>query len=113
MYKIKIYTDRRNKEPFTEWLNSLEKVDRARIRTRLTRIITGNFGEYKHIDGKIYEIKFKNRSGYRIYYAFDDDTIVLLLNGGNKGSQEKDIEKAKLYWKDFIEQKIGTKNERL
>lgn len=58
MYKIKIYTDGKNKEPFTEWLNSLEIKDQARIDARIDRLRLGNFGEYKHIDGKIHELKF-------------------------------------------------------
>lgn len=107
IYTIDIYKDESGKEPFTEWIETLEKTDQARIDARLDRILAGNLGEYKHIDGQIYELKFKNHSGFRIYYGIDGKTLVILLNGGNKGTQNKDIMKAKTYWKDYITKKSG------
>lgn len=107
IHELEIYTSDKGKEPFTEWLVSLEKIDRARIKSRLDRVIAGNLGDYKHIEGDIYEFRFKNHSGFRIYYAIKGNTVVILLNGGDKDTQDNDIEKAKYYWKDYNKRKAG------
>ncbi len=79
----------------TQWLDSLDSSIRRRINQRITRIIDGNFGDYKKIDSEISELRFKFGSGYRIYYHQHGNTIILLINGGDKSTQSKDIEKAK------------------
>jgi putative addiction module killer protein len=107
VYEIEIYSDDKGKKPFTEWLESIEKADRARIKARLDRILIGNMGDYRHIESEIHELRFKNHSGFRIYYAKEDNTIVILLNAGNKDTQNKDIERAKYYWKDYNKRKAG------
>lgn len=84
-----------NKAPFVEWMNSLDKVTKARVQSRLTRLLENNFGDHKRIDNEISELRLKFGSGYRIYYTEVDNVIVLLINGGNKSTQSKDIEKAK------------------
>jgi putative addiction module killer protein len=112
VYEIKIYTDERGREPFTDWVDSLQVVDQARIDARLDRVASGNVGEYKPLGDGVYELKFKNHSGFRIYFGFDGNTIIILLNGGDKDTQNRDIEKAKSYWKDYNRLKVG-KNEKL
>ena len=82
-------------EPCLKWLTSLDKVTKARIKSRLTRLLEGNFGDFKKIDDEISELRFKFGSGYRIYYTEIDNVIVLLINGGDKSTQSKDIAKAK------------------
>ena len=83
------------KAPFIEWMDSLDNVTRIRIQSRLTRLLENNFGDHKKIDNEISELRFKFGSGYRIYYTEIDNIIVLLINGGNKSTQSKDINKAK------------------
>jgi len=78
-----------------EWLDSLDKTIKARIQSRLTRLIENNFGDHKKIDSEISELRLHFGSGYRIYYSEIDNIIVLLINGGDKSSQSKDIRKAK------------------
>ena len=58
-------------------------------------MLEGNFGDHKKIDNEISELRLKFGSGYRIYYTEIDNVIVLLVNGGNKSTQNKDIQKAK------------------
>ena len=70
---VKIAALENEKVPFIEWLNSLDKTAKARIQSRLTRLLENNFGDHKKID----------------------NVIVLLINGGDKSTQQKDIEKAK------------------
>jgi putative addiction module killer protein len=92
---IKIAQISNDKAPFTEWVDSLDKVTKSRVQSRLTRLLENNFGDHKMIDSEISELRLKFGSGYRIYYTEIDHIIVLLINGGDKSTQTKDIEKAK------------------
>lgn len=92
---IKIAQLASDKAPFIEWLDSLDKATKARVQSRLTRLLENNFGDHKKIDNEISELRLKFGSGYRIYYTEIDNIIVLLINGGDKSTQSKDIEKAK------------------
>jgi len=95
----------RDKEPFTDWLFSLRDiVTRHRIETRIDRIRYGNYGDYKRFQG-IVELRFDFGKGYRLYCGEDGHTLVVLLMGGDKSSQDKDIKKALEYWRDYHEQK--------
>lgn len=95
------------KEPFTEWMLSLDVATRNRILARILRVQTGCFGDYKFLDEGIFELRLCFGSGYRIYFGKDDGakTIIILLCGGNKDTQRKDIEKAKQYWRQHNERK--------
>ena len=92
---IKIAQLANDKIPFIEWKDSLDKTTKARVQSRLTRLLENNFGDHKKIDNEISELRLKFGSDYRIYYTEVDNIIVLLINGGNKSTQSKDIEKAK------------------
>ncbi|HXE95100.1 MAG TPA: type II toxin-antitoxin system RelE/ParE family toxin [Dongiaceae bacterium] len=83
-----------------EWLYLLrDKVAVYRIRARLDRVELGNFGTAKPIGAGVSELKIDHGPGYRVYYAMNGKTVVLLLIGGDKSTQHKDIETAKAYWK--------------
>ena len=102
LIKIVIYSTKTGKEPYSDWQDRLDKTTRAIVRNRLERIRLGNFGKAKVIKGSkdIWEIVLDFGPGYRIYYGKKGSTIILLLVGGEKKSQERDIEKAKQYWLD-------------
>lgn len=76
---------------------------RHRIRRRLDRVEIGNYGDYKPLGDGVYELKLHFGSGYRVYFAEYDEIIVILLCGGDKSTQSKDIEIAKTYWKELLE----------
>jgi len=100
---LKIYITSDGKQPYSEWLRNLrDTMTVARIRTRIDRIEEGNLGQYKSLGTGLFEFKFSFGPGYRVYFAVDGDKIVLLLSGGDKGSQRKDIEKAREYWTDYL-----------
>lgn len=104
MKNIRIYTDSKGKMPFDEWLSSIkDRVIKARIRARLDRVSLGNFGDYKLIAHNLWELRLQFGSGYRIYYTVFDDEIVILLCGGDKNTQSKDIKKAKSFLKELME----------
>jgi putative addiction module killer protein len=105
---LKIYETHLGKRPFDEWLDDLkDPMTKARVRARLDRVVTGNFGDSKSLGDGVYELRFTLGAGIRVYYGLDGDTLVVLLLGGDKSSQDKDILKAKEYWLDYQ----GEKNE--
>lgn len=88
------------KYPYIEWRNELDRSIRSIILTRIDRVSIGNYGDCTPIKGGggLAEIRIDVGPGYRIYYAeIEKDKIILLL-GGIKKNQRKDIEKAKEYW---------------
>ena len=99
---ITVYETEDGKQPYRDWLNSLrDKVAVARIRARLDRVEQGNFGDTRSIGSGAHELRFNFGSGFRVYFGQDGDTIVVLLAGGDKSTQVKDIERAQEYWADY------------
>ncbi|MEH1872599.1 type II toxin-antitoxin system RelE/ParE family toxin [Nostoc sp.] len=82
--------------PFSEWFDSLRD-----IRARLDRVEAGNLGDCKSVGDGVFELRIDYGSGYRIYFGQQDSTVVILLCGGDKSTQDKDIAKAKEYWEDY------------
>jgi putative addiction module killer protein len=99
---LRIYQDCNGREPFSDWIGTLTAGDRARVIVRLDRVETGNPGDHRSVGEDVYEFRFIFGSGYRVYYGEVDNTLVLLLCGGDKSSQKKDVKKAKAYWRDYI-----------
>jgi putative addiction module killer protein len=86
----------RTTQEFDDWLDNLRnRTAVLRISTRIDRIEQGNFGDTKVITEEISELRFFFGSGYRIYYTIQEKMIIILINGGDKSSQKKDIKKAK------------------
>jgi putative addiction module killer protein len=97
-----IYRTVSDKEPFTDWLNSLrDATTRRRILKRLLRLEQGTYGDFKPVGDGVNELRFFFGAGYRVYFAEDGDTIVVLLCGGDKDSQSRDIQQAKSYWQEY------------
>lgn len=86
----------RETEMYSKWFARLrDTVAKARILVRLRRMSLGNFGEYRELGDGVCELKFHFGPGYRIYYTVRNGEIVILLAGGDKSTQPRDIEKAK------------------
>jgi putative addiction module killer protein len=82
---------------FDKWLKNLkDPMNKARILARLDRVENGNFGDVKTIDSQISEMRFFFGGGFRIYYTMNGTKIVILLTGGDKSTQQQDINKAKM-----------------
>ena len=104
---IEAYSTVSGREPFTEWYESLrDKQTRMHILERLERIALGNFGDYEFIGEGVFELRFFFGSGLRVYFSQHKGSIILLLCGGNKQTQTKDIRRAKEYWKDYKERRL-------
>jgi putative addiction module killer protein len=80
---------------FNKWLSSVDVGSKRRILARFARIENGHFGDFKQIDTHLFELRFFFGGGLRIYYTFRNQQIVLLLAGGDKTSQDTDINHAK------------------
>ena len=99
---ILIFERADGKCPFQDWLLNLNDVKaRAIIRARLERIALGNLGDCKSIGGGISELRISYGPGYRVYIGFDGQRYVVLLCGGDKGSQKRDITKARVLWEEY------------
>jgi len=90
------------REPFTEWLNGLrDKLAQARIRIRLRQVQAGNFGDSEPVGEGVIELRVHVGAGYRVYCGRHGKAVVLLLCGGDKGSQTADIKRAKELWSEW------------
>jgi putative addiction module killer protein len=100
--EIKVYKTTEGKTPFFEWRNSFkDKIVRARINRRLERLEDGNYGDCKSVGDGVFEMRLHFGPGYRIYFGEVGAQVILLLLGGNKNGQTKDIQLAKQYWQEF------------
>lgn len=86
----------RQTEIFSKWLRALrDRRARVRIQARIDRLVAGNSGDIKPVGGGVLEMRIDYGPGYRVYFVKRGSKLVILLAGGDKGSQAKDIEKAK------------------
>lgn len=102
MIEIREYLTADGRSPFAEWLGDLrdQKV-RARVMVRINRVRLGNFGDCKPVGGGVLELRMTFGPGYRVYLAREGRSVVLLLCGGDKGSQDRDIERARQHWNEY------------
>ena len=102
MIDIRYYQSTEGKQPFTEWLQGLrDQQARARIQARLARVAVGNFGDIEPVGEGVMELRIDWGPGYRVYFGRLGQVIVLLLIGGDKRTQQKDIQRAKECFEDY------------
>jgi putative addiction module killer protein len=98
---VKEYATTKGQSPYREWLRRLDTRTRARIEARVFRIEQGNLGDTKIVGHGVWEVRIDFGPGYRVYFGLDGREIVILLLGGDKGSQKRDIKKAQEYWAEY------------
>ena len=92
-----VYADETGKEPFTDWLYNLrDSMGRKRILARVARLAHGNYGDCEPVGEGVSELRMLFGPGYRVYFGEDVRNTVVLLCGGDKGSQDQDI------WKEYL-----------
>lgn len=97
------YLTENGRNPFRDWLEELrDRQARAKIRVRLNRIRLGNLGDSKSVGDGVHELRIPHGPGYRVYFGRKGNTIVILLFGGDKKTQSKDIALAKQQWQDYL-----------
>lgn len=99
-YEILIYETASGNEPFNDWLDSIDNSVKGKVIARVDRLKKGLFGNAKALKDGLYELKFKNPA-FRIYYAIVRKQVVLLVSGGDKNLQSKDIKQAREYLEDY------------
>jgi putative addiction module killer protein len=104
--EIIYFEDSNGNQPAYDWVEKLkDKKTRVIIKGRIRRLEEGNLGYTRSVGQGLIELKIDYGPGYRVYLGFDGDTIIVILAGGDKSSQSKDIETAKARWSDYKERK--------
>ena len=102
MYAIRHYLTADEKDVYLDWLRKQRDMTaRMAIERRVNRVELGNFGDHKFCRDGVWELRIDVGVGYRVYYAVADKEVVLLLCGGDKRTQEVDINRACEYWQDW------------
>lgn len=100
MYEIRDYVTPDGRDVFREWHRKLRDAKaKLAVDRRVYRMEAGNFGDHKFCRDGVWELRIDVEPGYRVYYALSGNLIVLLLCGGDKGTQSADISRACEYWK--------------
>lgn len=99
---VLVYRDRDGRLPFDEWLRELRDANAvARVLSRIGRIRLGNLGDCKPVGGGVSELRVDYGPGYRVYFGQKGQTLLILLCGGDKRTQERDISQAQQHWGDY------------
>lgn len=99
--RVREYLTPQGKNPFRDWLGVLDAQTRARIQARVLRFSTGNLGDHKSVGSGVWEARVMFGPGYRIYFGKDGTSLIVLLVGGDKSSQARDIQRAAQFWSDY------------
>ena len=102
MYEILHYLTQSGKDVFMEWRHQLRDTkQKIAVDRRINRIELGNFGDHRFCRDGVWELRIDAGPGFRVYYAVAGTQVILLLCGGDKRSQDADIERACTYWHDW------------
>jgi len=113
MFEVKHYIADDGHDVFEDWRDRVkDRKARIAIDRRIYRAELGNFGDHKPCRDGVWELRIDVRQGYRVYYAIAGQTMILLLCGGIKRSQDADISKACEYWKDWQHSKLKQEKKR-
>jgi putative addiction module killer protein len=114
LFEVTRYRTRAGIEPFTEWLADLvDRQARARILARVERLGLGNFGDVRFVSGEVGELRVDWGPGYRVYFGRDGRTMVILLCGGDKRTQQKDIRRALELWQEYARRRDANRREEI
>ena len=107
MPEIRYYVAPEGGQPFAEWFARLESVARAKVTRAIVRLEQGNFSNVKSVGAGVFEYRIDFGPGYRVYFGQDGPALVILLTGGAKKRQQRDIDAAHGYWQDYKQAKRG------
>jgi putative addiction module killer protein len=103
--EVREYLDSGGRSLYATWFDSLNAEAAAKMTTAVTRISLGNFSNVKGVGSGVFEYKLDFGPGYRIYFGKDGETLVILLGGGTKKRQQRDINLAVANWQDYKRRK--------
>jgi putative addiction module killer protein len=103
--ELRYYLRSDGQSPFEDWFGDLDSVARAKVTVALARLGQGNIAGLKGVGAGVLEWRIDFGPGYRVYLGRDGETLVILLTGGTKQRQRRDIEDAKAMWADYRRRK--------
>ena len=105
MLKLREYQDTDGHSPFADWFSELDVTAAAKVTVAIARIEQGNHSNVKGVGEGVLEYRIDFGPGYRIYFGLDGEILVILLAGGTKKRQQRDIDAAKARWVDYKQRK--------
>lgn len=106
-FTIKEYITPDGVSYFAKWFDRLNAMAASKVRVAIARLEMGNLSNTKSVGAGVWEIKVDYGPGYRVYFGKDGDKILILLAGGTKKTQQKDIDKSQQLWSEFKKRKKG------
>lgn len=101
MIEVREYLDKEGRSPFARWFDQLNAAAAAKVASALVRMEQGNLSNVKGVGSGLFEYRIDFGPGYRVYFGKDGEDLVVLLGGGTKKRQQKDIGTAKRLWDDY------------
>ncbi len=105
MVEIREYINTKGRSPYAKWFDGLNARAAAKVATALVRMAQGNLSNAKGVGAGVSEYRIDFGPGYRVYFGKDGDTVIILLGGGTKKRQRKDIEAAQDLWREYKQRK--------
>ncbi len=106
VFQIVYYIESAGDSPFENWFTRLDRVAKAKITVAIARLEQGNTSNVKSVGGGVLEYKLAFGPGYRLYFAMDGKSLIVLLTGGTKQRQSRDIATAKAFWEIYKQSKV-------
>ena len=101
MIEIREYVDQQGRSPFGRWFDGLDARAAVKVRTAVGRMEAGNLSNVRGVGSGVLECRINVGPGYRVYFGRDGDARIVLLGGGTKGGQRRDIEDARDLWQEY------------
>jgi putative addiction module killer protein len=105
MIAVREYLDATGRSPFAAWFEELNAQAAAKVSVAIIRLGQGNFSNVKGVGSGVYEYTIDFGPGYRVYFGRDGERLVILLGGGTKKRQQRDIATANVLWQDYKRRK--------
>ena len=105
------YVGHDGEDYFDQWLRNQSSDTRARIQTRIDRIELGNLGDHRNVGKGVFELRSHFGAGYRVYFGRDGEALVILLGGGTKRRQSRDIAVAQFRWDAYRQEKRNAREK--
>jgi putative addiction module killer protein len=102
---VREYLDRQGRSPYKLWFDRLNAPAAAKVATVVTRLSLGNMSNVKGVGSRVFELRIDFGPGYRVYFGKDGEHLIILLGGGTKQRQQRDINAATANWEDYKRRK--------
>ncbi len=105
MIDVREYLDRQGHSPYKLWFDRLNAQAAAKVAAAVTRLALGDMSNVKGVGSGVFELRIDFGPGYRVYFGKDGERLILLLGGGTKQRQQRDIKTATVNWQDYKRRK--------